>query len=91
MTCHNKWLEWRTDCMKKVIGAASEKIASIIEKMDAKLSHQKIQFWDIINLLVIFLFVWFAVSYIDIITHNTPETLGYENYAGWNLIQIIFK
>lgn len=77
--------------MKKVIGAASEKIASIIEKMNAKLSHQKIQFWDIINLLVIFLFVWFAVSYIDVVLHNTPDTLGYENYADWNLIQIIFN
>ena len=71
--------------MKKVIRAAVEKMASAIEKIDAKLSHQRI------TLLATFILMWFAVSYIDVVLHNTPDTLGYENYADWNLIQIIFN
>ena len=76
------------DYMKKVIRAAVEKMASAI---DAKLSHQRITIKEIITLLAIFILMWFAVSYIDVVLHNTPDTLGYENYADWNLIQIIFN
>lgn len=77
--------------MKKVIRAAVEKMASAIEKIDAKLSHQRITIKEIFTLLAIFILMWFAVSYIDVVLHNTPDTLGYENYADWNLIQIIFN
>lgn len=79
------------DYMKKVIRTAIEKMASAIEKIDAKLSHQRITIKEIITLLAIFVLMWFAVSYIDVVLHNTPDTLGYENYADWNLIQIIFN
>ena len=79
------------DYMKKVIRAAVEKMASAIEKIDAKLSHQRITIKEIITLLAIFILMWFAVSYIDVVLHNTPYTLGYENYADLNLIQIIFN
>lgn len=74
------------DYMKKVIRAAVEKM-----EIDAKLSHQRITMKEIITLLAIFILMWFAVSYIDVVLHNTPDTLGYENYADWNLIQIIFN
>lgn len=78
------------DYMKKVIRVAVEKMASAIEKID-ELSHQRITIKEIITLLAIFILMWFAVSYIDVVLHNTPDTLGYENYADWNLIQIIFN
>lgn len=39
------------DYMKKVIRAAVEKMASAIEKIDAKLSHQRITIKEIITLL----------------------------------------
>ena len=78
------------DYMKKVIRVAVEKMASAIEKID-ELSHQRITIKEIITLLAIFILMWFAVSYIDVVPHNTPDTLGYENYADWNLIQIIFN
>ncbi len=76
--------------MKKVIRVAVEKMASAIEKID-ELSHQRITIKEIITLLAIFILMWFAVSYIDVVLHNTPDTLGYEKYADWNLIQIIFN
>jgi hypothetical protein len=38
------------DYMKKVIRAAVEKMASAIEKIDAKLSHQRITIKEIITL-----------------------------------------
>ena len=78
------------DYMNKVIRVAVEKMASAIEKID-ELSHQRITIKEIITLLAIFILMWFAVSYIDVVLHNTPDTLGYENYADWNLIQIIFN
>lgn len=78
------------DYMKKVIRVAVEKMASAIEKID-ELSHQRITIKEIITLLAVFILMWFAVSYIDVVLHNTPDTLGYENYADWNLIQIIFN
>lgn len=78
------------DYMKKVIRVAVEKMASAIEKID-ELSHQRITIKEIITLLAIFILMWFAVSYIDVVLHNTPDTLEYENYADWNLIQIIFN
>ena len=78
------------DYMKKVIRVAVEKMASAIEKID-ELSHQRITIKEIITLLAIYILMWFAVSYIDVVLHNTPDTLGYENYADWNLIQIIFN
>ena len=39
------------DYMKKVIRAAVEKMASAIEKIDAKLSHQRITIKEIILML----------------------------------------
>ena len=63
------------DYMKKVIRAAVEKMASAIEKIDAKLSHQRITIKEIITLLATFILMWFAVSYIDVVLHNTPDTL----------------
>lgn len=75
--------------MKKMVTDLTANIVFAVGKVRKKLTKQKIKLNDVMNLLGIFLLLWFGVSCIDVILHNNPGTSGYERYAGWNLIEII--
>ena len=45
---------------------------------------------NVLTVIAILFFLWVGMSVIDVNRHNNPFSENYQNYAEWNMFELIF-
>lgn len=45
---------------------------------------------NVLTIVSVLLLLWLAMSFIDVNIHNNPLSDNYQNFASWNIFELIF-